>query len=184
MTDMLNTASLWDRITDGPEQETDKAWNAFQIYRDMPLHGKADQKRSYGNLAALMEYQSTTTIEGWARKYRWQERVRAYDAHKGRQLMVVREMGFEEYKDTIVAGLTVQIAGVQQIINQTIETMLQTQEKEGVDPKAINQLLLAIEKADNLARRAVGMPTTYTSEAGRDVLPEETTYYAGGESDG
>jgi hypothetical protein len=179
MTDILSTASVWDRITDGPDQETEKSWAAFQQYRDMPIHGKKTQRRSYGNLALLLDHNSTTTIEGWARRYHWRERVQAYDAHMGRKLIVVREMGLEKYKEAIIGELTQELALATMVINRSLQDMIDSE--EAVEPKALNQLLLAIEKKDNLARRAVGMPTTYTSEPGQDIEQEDTVYYAGGE---
>ena len=59
----------WERRTD----ETDKAWEAFKTYRDMPNR----------TLAAVGKklVKSGSLIDRWRAKYDWVERVRSLDEH-------------------------------------------------------------------------------------------------------
>lgn len=61
----------WERRDD----ETDKAFAAFQTYRDMDPH-----ERSYAAVADDVE-SSVRWIKQWGSEHDWQARVEAYDDH-------------------------------------------------------------------------------------------------------
>lgn len=72
----------WDRV----EGETDKAYRAFCIYRDMG----AD--RTYADVAKDLEHPPSyvQALMGWSKKYNWKERCSAYDDYylKRHEIMV------------------------------------------------------------------------------------------------
>jgi hypothetical protein len=62
----------WER----QEKETNKAWNAFRIYRDMD---PAD--RSLVKVAQKLGFKYPTQTETWSREKDWVSRAGQYDAH-------------------------------------------------------------------------------------------------------
>lgn len=62
------TAKPWER----QEKESDKAFEAFVIYRDMGV------SRSYSKVAEKLQ-KSDTLINRWGRTYNWTERAGAWD---------------------------------------------------------------------------------------------------------
>jgi len=74
---MASDRRLWER----QENETDRAWAAFQVYRDL-LPGD----RSY-DAAYRKTYDKPTNIHApkwyrdWAKEYDWIDRARAWDRH-------------------------------------------------------------------------------------------------------
>ena len=62
-----------DKIYDRQNTDTDKSWLAFCAYRDM------GGDRSLEKLRVQCGYRSGRKLELWSSKYRWSERVRAFD---------------------------------------------------------------------------------------------------------
>lgn len=183
-TSMVEATPIWERLND----ETDNAWAAFQVYMDMPLVGKRHERRSYGNLAAKIEHRSETTIQGWARKYRWRDRVKAYDRYRGKAQAEIRAVGIEEYKAQVVEELTQQVYGIKDIANKVLqelhrraeEDLQELETKELIDiVKGLKGATEVVKQADDLARRAASMPTTYTSDQGVEVEPETLEFFVG-----
>jgi len=69
------TRELWDR----QPGETDKSWEAFQIYREM----HAD--RTIEDTARALNRKAATHILEWSRRNSWRVRVEAYDRYLDRQ---------------------------------------------------------------------------------------------------
>ncbi len=185
-TSMMETTPIWERLPD----ETDFAWAAFETYRDMPLVGKRYERRSYGNLAVKIEHKSETTIQGWARKYKWRDRVRAYDASRSRAMTEMRSVGLQEYKVQVVEELTQQVFTIKDIANRVLlELQRRTEDNlDKMDVKELNDVIKGLKSAqevvkgaDDLARRAASMPTTFTSEMGNDAEPDVIEFYIGSE---
>lgn len=65
----------WERR---PE-ESDQAWAAFVVFRDMP-----DAQRSINEVGRLL-VKSGSLIDRWAARHHWQERVRAHQADQDHQ---------------------------------------------------------------------------------------------------
>lgn len=64
--------NLWDRA----EAESDRAWAAFQAYRDLgPLH------RTIRKVAAEQRPNSGRHVEGWSSRHSWVARARSWDEH-------------------------------------------------------------------------------------------------------
>lgn len=61
---------MWDRLP----KETDKAWEAFQIYRDM---GPKRSQRAVGRVLS----KSSSLMKRWSQKYNWPDRAHAFDAY-------------------------------------------------------------------------------------------------------
>lgn len=88
--------SFWDEVRQPWERqpkESDAAWRAFQVYRDLP-HLPPDQSpvsRSQRAVSTRLYPGRSPAkgvvkeIGGWSSKWRWIERVNAYDAHLDRQ---------------------------------------------------------------------------------------------------
>lgn len=77
---MADSARLWDRI---PE-ETDKSYAAFRMYLEMEPRErtllKVSDKCGYNRRKPSPPVPSST-IEKWSMRFRWLERVAAYDLH-------------------------------------------------------------------------------------------------------
>lgn len=83
-------------MSDGPNWErlpgeTDKAYAAFRMYRDM--HPTV---RSIAEVARQRHESGNSTTYGWSEKYGWAERARAYDAWTETIRRDERERGFRE----------------------------------------------------------------------------------------
>lgn len=189
-TSMMEVKPIWERITTGDNPETDNAWAAFEVYRDMPLVGKRTERRSYGNLAVKIEHRSETTIQGWARKYQWRNRVKAYDAHRGRAMTQMRSIGIEEYRTQVVEELTQQVFTIKDVANKVLMELHRRAEEDlqNLETKELNDIVKGlkgasevVKQADDLARRAASMPTQYTSAQGDDAEPDVIEYYIGSE---
>lgn len=185
-TSMMETLPIWERLPD----ETDFAWAAFETYRDMPLVGKRYERRSYGNLAMKIDHKSETTIQGWARKYRWRDRVKAYDATRSRAMTEMRSVGIQEYKVQVVEELTQQVFTIKDIANRVLMELQRRAEDnlETLETKELNDIIKGlkgaqevVKGADDLARRAANMPTTFTSEQGAEAEPDVIEFYIGSE---
>ena len=68
---MTEDLKPWERLP----RETDKAWAAFQSYRDTPAAERNVRK---------LNRESNATTAQWALKYHWTERAQAWDAEQDR----------------------------------------------------------------------------------------------------
>jgi hypothetical protein len=69
--DAREAPSEWER----QPGETDAAWRAFGVYRDLGL------TRSLEKLCRALGHRSNTTVKNWCRRHRWVDRCRAFDDH-------------------------------------------------------------------------------------------------------
>lgn len=74
-------------------EETNKAWAAFQAYRD-----QNPEERNYDDIADKMDHSSKRYITRWANKYDWQDRIRAFDNYMTEQRIQQRR---EEHREKI-----------------------------------------------------------------------------------
>lgn len=100
----------WDRR----DTESDPAWQAFVIYRDMGLErGNAKVARELGKSKALMDR--------WSRAHQWVVRASAYDAEEDRQhrisLRVARRKAAERNLKIAAAAMNTAAGGLQHIAN-------------------------------------------------------------------
>ncbi len=183
-TSMMEAPPIWERLPD----ETDFAWAAFEQYRDMPLVGGRYDRRSYGNLAMKIQHKSETTIQGWARKYQWRNRVKAFDAHQGRARTEMRIVGIDAYRTQVVEELTQQVFIIKDTANRVLMELSRRAEDsmESLATKDLIEIVRGlkgatevVKEADNLARRAAAMPTTFTTAVGEDAEPDIIEFSVG-----
>jgi len=81
---------IWER----QPGETDLAWRAFEVYRAASPHNRTYIQTSR-TLHDLVDgtYISTKATAGWASRYRWDERIQAFDNYIGQQelAMLIKE---------------------------------------------------------------------------------------------
>jgi len=169
-------SEIWDRLP----TETNKAWYAFQVYRDMPLFGDKKERRTLVNAARIMEYSDDQQLAKWSSKNMWVERTQGYDAHLGHTALTIREAAIGQYQQAVIASLGAQLVVANEIIDRSLAAM-----KEELDggkvPNALDvkRIMSSIHEKDDLARRAGKMPTNFTRESVPDE--DEDTYYVIGE---
>jgi len=78
----------WDK----QHAETDKAFEAFRLYRDMG----AD--RSQAKVAEEMDHNSPRHVERWASKHDWTDRIDAWTRHQDQR----RQKKFQERQDEVL----------------------------------------------------------------------------------
>jgi len=171
-------SEIWDRLP----SETDKAWAAFQVYRDMPLFGSKTERRSLNNAARSMGYSDEQQLTKWSSKNAWVDRARGYDAHLGHSMMVIKETGLAQYQQAVISSLGAQLVVANEIIDRSLAAMREELD-EGKVPNALDvkRIMSSIHEKDNLARRAGKMPTAFTSEQVDDDDDEVMSYVIGGE---
>lgn len=77
------TRNPWDRLDD----ETDKAFAAFCIYRDLGPSARSLRVVSdevYGSIPAAKRQRASGQINKWSSQHRWVERAKAWDAEQDR----------------------------------------------------------------------------------------------------
>lgn len=163
--------------------ETDKAWLAFEVYRNLPPFGEVDERRSLVNAARILGYKDDQMVTRWSGKYSWVDRVRAYDASLGATAMELREVGIQEYHREVFRSLTSQLAVADQLIDQTLAKLMKRAEDDGHIPAVeLQRLIRAIREKDDLARRAGGLPVEFKREKAPEY--EDVEHYIIGEASG
>lgn len=73
---VVENANPWDRLPD----EGDKAWHAFQLYRDLG----PDRSIEATNTRRAGGKNNHTVLYKWSAEHHWRARVLAYDRHRDR----------------------------------------------------------------------------------------------------
>ena len=168
---------IWERLPG----ETDKAWAAFQVYRDLPLFGEKSTRRTLVNAARILDYSDDQQLAKWSSKNSWVDRTRGYDAHLGHNALTIREAALSEYQQAVVASLGMQLIMADEIINRSLAAMKRELD-EGTVPSTLDvkRIMSSIREKDDLARRAGKMPVSFRrSDAEED--DEDMVYVIGGE---
>lgn len=177
----MNELKAWERLPN----EGSKAFKAAYTYITMVDHNNPmQQSRSVEKVAQIMGYNpnSVSLLHKWSSQYNWVARAEAYDTYMASQIVTYREAGLEQYQAAVVGSLVQQLTMMDDIINKALAS-LRTQaltNPDFVDAKEINQLINAIEKKDNLARRAGKMATSYLRENEVAQDDGEVIYVIGG----
>lgn len=134
--------------------ETDKAFEAFRIYRDMPWREKDPKMRQIKHVAAELK-KSVQLIHRWAQKYDWHERAAAFDVHIDKQLQKetiwqIRVMRKRQAK----YGRQMQAKGMM--------ALLQTPTMD-ISPSAA---ITMVKEGANLERLGLGEPTENVQQSG------------------
>ena len=153
-------AELWERI----EGDTPKSYQAFCIYRDM------GHKRALRKVAHELD-KSLTLIARWNDTHNWQERVQAWDDYQDGLRQERKLQKRIEIENNVVSDYD--------LLRKMIEKRKALYEDTNYKalPIELNELLLLMRRADDYARRAVGLPdkiseskTEVTGEDGGDLI--------------
>lgn len=152
---MADIPNVWERA----ESEPERPWTMFKMFRDTPKPRPSLRKWAEGQGVPYV------TLKLWSRKWNWRSRILAFEAWKYevhmqdstpktdslQQRMVEEEIAdYERLRATWGKAL------------ERVETMLMGDDlASGIDN--INSLALARKRIDEIGRRAVKLPTTYTS---------------------
>ena len=151
---------LWER----QKNESEKAFEAFKIYRDM------GQKRT---VSAVVEKlgKSRSLIDRWKEQWNWKERVRAYDNELEKQ---AKEKAIKDYKamteQHIKIAVKLQKKALKAFDNLKIEEM---------SPKDIKEFIKMATDLERLSR-TIGNDTqeenTVSNDNFIDALKQETEH--------
>ena len=148
--------------------ETNKAYEAFVVYRDLGRDNRSLQKTA----DALGK--ARTMITQWSSVWQWQLRVREWDAMQSRALARERERARVEKADATLqqqeTSKSDQLRAARALKQEALRVLAFEQDKAakqakrqpgGGDPdaKAVALAAQALEKAQNMERIALGLPT-------------------------
>lgn len=156
----------WDKL---PE-ETGKAYDAFLnfINQDPATRTKVAVGRTLGK--------HPSQIDEWASKYNWNARADAYDMYMQTQLVEMKTASLAETREAATQALLREVANVSSVLDELLRQLQQRIiNKEPVALKEMREFTAAWRITDDLRRRAIGLPTTYTSNPGAEV-DEDNTY--------
>lgn len=171
-------ATEWSQL---PE-ESDRAYSAFKLWLEQ------EPPRLHKRVVA--QGYARESIREWKRKYRWDERTRAYDAFVQRRELEAelaqKEAQNVDYGEAITNALRAKLSTIDTILNEELQAIRAAQvEGEELDVLRVKRLLSAIGEADSLARRSAALPTAYRSKSvedvPRDVAPQ--VYEIGGDDE-
>lgn len=130
---------VWER----QPKESTPAWQAFIHYRDM-------ETRSQRKVAATLD-KAPSIISHWGRRWKWQERVIAWDNHLNSVYQTEREKGQKEMAENHVKLSK----GIQAKVAQRLRTL----RPEDISPGDLSRLL---DVAVKIERLALGAHTEHT----------------------
>ncbi len=141
--------ALWERL----ESDTPKSYQAFCIYRDMGGKRTLD--------SAWQQYQDgTKTVSGyfrqWSIDHNWQERVQAWDGYQDSLRQERKLQKRIEIENNAVSDYDL----LRKMIDKR-KALYEDMNYKAL-PIELNELLLLMRRADDYARRAVGLPDKIT----------------------
>lgn len=136
------TDKPWER----QKGETEKAFEAFAIYRDM------GEKRTFTAVAEKLQ-KSGSLIRRWKDRWEWQERVRAYDNELEKE---ARAKVVKDRKDMTERHINISM----QLQKKALEA-LKTLKVETMSPKDIKEFIKMATDLERLNR-------TLEEESGKD----------------
>lgn len=123
------------------DNETQKAWQAFVVYRDLGY------ERSIANAAKVLG-KSPRTVEHWCLKYNWVERAKAYDEYL--------ENKKREEKEKAILEMVERHAKMAMAFQQRIAERLNALDPEELSPADLAKWLDISTKLERISR---GEPT-------------------------
>lgn len=168
----------WKRLPD----ETDKAWEAFQIYRD---YGPA---RSQSKVAGLVG-KSANVIGRWATKYNWVWRVHQFDRYLDEkrveaQVTEVQKMSERHARQAqaITSALMVPVTALLQRLERDKSALEQLGDEDLVELillcSRMSTTFPSIVNVERLARgEATEIVRQLEQEGGGDAVFEKIMYY-------
>jgi hypothetical protein len=146
--DSMADNPIWKRLP----SDTDKSFEAFCIYRDMGA------TRSLKMVAEKLS-KSDTIINRWSREHNWVNRVAAYDASLDEKNLDKNAERQEKIKDNAYSDY--------EFLRKSIENFKTNFERVsfvGINAYEVGNLVELMKKADDYARRAVGLPDKITEQ--------------------
>lgn len=137
---------LWERQA----FDTDKSFQAFCIYRDMGA------ERSLEKLSQKLG-KTKVNFEQFSVKYRWQERVAAYDVWLDTLNLEDTEKRQKLIKDNAYSDYLLLRKAIDKV-----KTIYEDIDFKGIQSYELTNLVELMKKADDYARRAVGLPDKIT----------------------
>lgn len=189
----------WERIVGdtNADSESDTQYYAFMYYLSLNPNKGNSHSRSYQAVADHLEV-TYNTVKKWASQFSWETRATKFDTFMEHytvdslsiqnvfdgQVDEMSKMWVTDratFKTVVRQSLANNVVMTNAIVKGTLEQMSKSLELgEAMNPKAISEILFAIEKQDNMLRRLVGMPTNYRSEDVADDATDDTVYIIGG----
>lgn len=162
----------WQRM-DG---ETSKAYKAFMTYLKMPV-----ETRTMAATSKALGHSSQATVEKWASRFDWRERAASYEEKAEITAIELVESSRKEVQQQVIQSLSVQLVALDDIINTQLNEIRERQQTGiQVEVVEIKRIVEAINQKDTMARRLVGLPTTYNNERAEDTAEEEAVYIISG----
>ena len=172
------TLEFWER----QPHETPTAWDAFKVYRSLPLyHEDSEQRRTLKNVARIQGRKATANLSEWSAANKWVERAIAYDDHIGRTALQLHIGTIQEYQKHVIETETLRFAGLEQLIDAKIAKMFQAvrsgeieyydEESNSirtVDSLEIQRIVKASKDLSDLQHRIAKLPTNYINEVAED----------------
>lgn len=99
----VTTLAVWEKQAD----ETPKSYAGFCVYRDQGITrslSKAAAEFYVGDAESKPKPSQLNTFKGWSRKYRWAQRVAAWDVEEDRKNRLKRQKAAEDARDRAIRG--------------------------------------------------------------------------------
>lgn len=154
------------------EDETPKAYSAFQMYINMP-----PEERSIRAVAEKRGSSSTTTEEQWSSKYSWVDRAIAYDEHMAEVQLVSKQTTLREYQADVLERETTETAMLSRLATRLAKQIMQDEESgERIDSMDVKRLSAVVDTIQRQRRRTAQLPTSFRSDLGDDLPEDEEVF--------
>lgn len=167
----------WDRLK--AEGETEKAYNGFLTYLSMPPN-----ERSLIKVSRQLGHKAKTTVEGWSRRFRWRERVAAWEDYQAqttfKAAIEVRRTTLAEAQEATIQNWQVFDIAARELIMRALADMRKEYEQTGkLNTSDFKRLVDAAHTLDTTTRRALGLPTGYKTETIEEPNTETMEFFVG-----
>ena len=158
----------WER----QPEETNKAWNAFRIYRDLD-----PSERSTEKVRKVLGCNTARHLETWSSRYEWVSRAGAYDAH-----MDELKRNQRERERLAASERRIQLAKNMQLVGgakiQDIGKKIQDALKKGeaIPAMSLKDAAALIDAGIKLERLEAGLTTGNQALTGADGGPVKVVH--------
>lgn len=156
--------SMWEQLPD----ETDLAYQAFQVYLDLP------SPRSYQDCASRLN-KSYSLISRWGGENGWVSRAASYDMRSIGVISVAeRDIALEGFQISILKDAYLDYGSLRGLWIKMFE---QLSTSDDFTPRELKDLIAARAQLDTMARRTARMPGVYTAKEEDAVKDRENNTY-------
>lgn len=173
-----NLVPLQHNPWDKREEEPDQAWNLFQTFLEMPARARSLTK------LAVLTGRSLRTIENYAVRYRWNERLEAWEAWQRRLELVEKERSVDLLKAQIFTDEATDYEMLLSLWRAAYQKYFQRVTSSAAEPdmKELNRLVDMRDKIDQIIRRAAALPNNYQAPPPKAPPPPQEGEYMLGEA--